>query len=74
MSEGRGASGVDVLLAFLAGAAAGAVVALLTTPRTGREMRESVGSWARRNGAGDAVAAAIRALRDAFDAGGDAQL
>jgi gas vesicle protein len=72
MSEGRSVSGTGWLLAFLAGAAAGAVVALLTTPKTGREMRESVGSWARRSGVGDALAAAVRASRDAFDADGDA--
>ena len=72
MSEGRNGSGINLLLAFLAGAAAGAVVALLTTSKTGREMRESVGSWARRSGLRDAVARAVRASRDAFDANGDA--
>ena len=55
MSEDRGPSGGSLLLAFLAGAAAGAVVALLTAPKSGRDMRESVGSWVRRGGAGDAV-------------------
>ena len=72
MSEGRGISGGSLLLAFLVGAAAGAVVALLTTPKTGREMRESVGSWARRTGVRDAVSRAVRASRDAFEAGDDA--
>jgi gas vesicle protein len=67
MSEDRGPSGSSILLAFLAGAAAGAVVALLTSPKSGREMRESVGSWARNSGARDAVERAVRAARDAFD-------
>ena len=67
MSEERGVSGGSLLLAFLAGAAAGAVVALLTAPRTGSEMRESVGSWVRRGGAGDAVNRALRAAREALD-------
>jgi gas vesicle protein len=67
MSEDRGVSGGSILLAFLAGAAAGAVVALLTAPKSGREMRESVGSWVRRGGAGDAVNRALRAAREAID-------
>jgi len=67
MSEERGVSGGSLLLAFLAGAAAGAVVALLTSPKSGREMRESVRSWARRSGAGDAVDRAVRVVRDALD-------
>jgi len=67
MSEGRNGSGGSLLIAFLAGAAAGAVVALLTSPKSGREMRESVASWARRSGVGDAVARAARATREAFE-------
>ena len=67
MSEERGVSGGSLLLAFLAGAAAGAVVALLTAPKSGREMRESVESWVRRGGARDAVDRAVRAARDAID-------
>jgi gas vesicle protein len=67
MSEPQKTSGASLLLAFLAGAAAGAVVALLTAPRNGQETRESLGSWVRRGGPGDAVARAARAARDAFD-------
>ena len=67
MSEERQVSGASLLLAFLAGAAAGAVVALLTAPKSGREMRESVGSWVRRGGATDVVDRAVRAAREAFD-------
>jgi gas vesicle protein len=67
MSESQKTSGGALLLAFLAGAAAGAVVALLTAPKNGREARESLASWVRRGGPGDAVARATRAARDAFD-------
>jgi gas vesicle protein len=67
MSEDRGPSGSSLLLAFLAGAAAGAVVALLTSPKSGREMRESVATWARKSGARDAMDRAVRSAREAFD-------
>ena len=67
MSDDRGSSGGNLLLAFLAGAAAGAVVALLTSPKSGKEMRESLASWLRQSGAGDAVERAIRVARDAVD-------
>jgi gas vesicle protein len=72
MSEDRNISGGSLLLAFLAGAAAGAVVALLTSPKSGREMRESVAAWARRKGVSDAMARAARATRDVFDGSRDA--
>ena len=67
MSDERGSSGGNLLLAFLAGAAAGAVVALLTSPKTGKEMRESLALWLRQSGAGDAVERAVRVARDAVD-------
>ena len=67
MSDDRGNSGGNLLLAFLAGAAAGAVVALLTSPKSGKEMRESLASWLRQSGAGDAVERAVRVARDAVD-------
>jgi gas vesicle protein len=67
MSDERQVSGASLLLAFLTGAAAGAVVALLTAPKSGREMRESVGSWVRKTGASDAVNRAVRVSREAFD-------
>jgi gas vesicle protein len=67
MSEERPVSGASLLLAFFAGAAAGAVVALLTAPKSGREMRESVGSWMRESGASDAVNRVVTAARQAFD-------
>jgi len=67
MSDERGSSGSDLLLAFLVGAAAGAVVAVLTSPKSGKEMRESLASWLRQSGAGDAVERAVRVARDAVD-------
>ena len=42
-----GTSGTTVLVAFLAGAAIGAVAALLTTPKTGSEMRSTLRDWAK---------------------------
>ncbi len=47
MSESARSSTSGLLLAFLAGAVTGAVVALLTTPRSGRETRERFGDLAR---------------------------
>ena len=47
MNENTGSSGTQILLAFLAGAAAGAVIALLTAPRSGRETREKLGDITR---------------------------
>jgi gas vesicle protein len=67
MSEERNVSAGSLMLAFLAGAAAGAVVALLTAPKSGRETRESVADWARRSGVGDALSRAAREARDVFD-------
>jgi len=67
MSDDRGTSGTALLLAFLAGAAAGAVVALLAAPKSGREMRETIGGWARDGRARDAASRAARAARRAFD-------
>lgn len=67
MSDQRQSSGSGILLAFLAGAAAGAVVALLTTTKTGREMRASVKSWARGSRGREVVERAARTVRDAFE-------
>jgi gas vesicle protein len=67
MSEDRGTSGAGLLLAFLAGAAAGAAVALLTTTKTGREMRASVKDWATGTRGREAVERVARSVRDAFD-------
>jgi len=47
MSRDDGAGAGTVLLAFLVGAVAGAAVALLYAPATGRETREFLGEKAR---------------------------
>lgn len=47
MADDRGSSGA-VVLAFLGGAALGAVAALLLAPQTGRESREQLRGYARR--------------------------
>ena len=67
MSETQGHSTGSLLLAFLAGAVAGAAVALLTSPRTGPEMRESLRRWGTEGKARRAVERAAAAARGAFD-------
>ena len=47
MSRDNGAGAGSVMLAFLVGAVAGAAVALLYAPATGRETREFLGERAR---------------------------
>ena len=47
MSRDNGARAGSVMLAFLVGAVAGAAVALLYAPATGRETREFLGEKAR---------------------------
>ena len=58
MSRDEGAGAGSVLLAFILGAMAGAAVALLYAPATGRETREFLGERARegRDRAADAAA------------------
>lgn len=48
MADERGVSAGTVLLAFLSGAALGAVAALVLTPQTGRETQEQLRGYARR--------------------------
>ncbi len=48
MADERGTSLGTVLLAFLSGAAVGAVAALLLAPQSGEESREQVRGYARR--------------------------
>ena len=48
MADDRGSSSAGVLVAFLSGAALGAVAALLLAPQTGRESREQLRGYARR--------------------------
>jgi gas vesicle protein len=42
----RSFSGTQLLVAFIAGSATGAVVALMTAPRSGKETREALQVWA----------------------------
>ena len=50
MAQNEGAGAGPVMLAFLVGAVAGAAVALLYAPATGREVREFLGDKAREGG------------------------
>ena len=46
MNSDNGVSGAQLMLAFLAGAVTGAAVALLATPQSGQQARESLKGWA----------------------------
>ncbi len=48
MADERGISAGTVMLAFLSGAALGAVAALLMAPQSGRESREQLRGYAKR--------------------------
>lgn len=48
MKEQRGFTGSQLTVAFFGGALAGAAVAILTAPRSGRETREQLGGYVRR--------------------------
>ena len=48
MADDRGSSTAAVILAFVSGAALGAVAALLLAPQSGRESREQLRGYARR--------------------------
>lgn len=50
MSEDRGSSLGNLLVAFLAGAAVGAAVVLLTSPKSGAEMRETLADFGKELG------------------------
>jgi gas vesicle protein len=67
MSETRGHSTGSLLLAFVAGAVAGAAIAVLTSPRSGPEIRESLRRWTKDGKARRAVERATAAARGAFD-------
>lgn len=67
MSDDRGPNVSALLIAFLAGAAAGAAVALLTTKKTGPEMRESIKTWAKTVPGRETIERAARSVREKFD-------
>ena len=46
MNDTRSFSGLQLLIAFTTGAAAGAAIAYLTAPRSGKETREALQVWA----------------------------
>jgi len=73
MADERGASGATVILAFLSGAALGAVVALLLAPQSGRESREQLRRYARRaeNHLRDLAGRAGEAFEEAVEEGKD---
>jgi len=65
MRDSNQYSGAHLLISFLAGAAAGAAVALLTAPQSGSESRGMIRTWAR-----DAQGKAVRvpsALKVAYE-------
>ncbi len=67
--ETMNSNGGNVLLAFLTGAAAGAVIALLTAPQSGRETRERLRDATR--AAGDKFTKVPGAVREAYEKGSD---
>jgi gas vesicle protein len=67
MSDERGHSTGTLLVAFLAGAVAGALVAVLTSPKSGPEMRESLKGFTKDGRARRAIERAAQAARGAFD-------
>lgn len=78
MADDRGASTGTVVLALVAGAAIGAVAALLLAPQSGRESREQLRGYARRAGeqlreaagqAGEAVEEAVERGKDFVESG-----
>ena len=73
MARDDGAGGGSVLLAFLLGAIAGAAVARLYAPQTGRETRDLLGEKAdeARRRAADAAATAAARGRDVLNQGRD---
>jgi len=64
MSRDNGATGAQLMLAFLAGAVTGAAVAFLATPQTGAQTRESLRGWA--HDAQDKAGRVPNAMRHAF--------
>jgi len=74
MNGTRGLTWTHLTIAFIGGAAAGATVALLTAPRSGKETREAVKHWADevRGRAGRLPQAVGQAVERASQAGKDA--
>lgn len=73
MADDRGSSAAAVVLAFVSGAALGAVAALLLAPQSGRESREQLRGYARRaeDNLRDLAGRAGEAFEEAVDQGKD---
>jgi gas vesicle protein len=67
MTETRNINGVQLLVAFTTGAVAGAAVAYLTAPRSGKETRDALQRWA--NEARGNASRLPHAVREAVDRG-----
>jgi gas vesicle protein len=67
MTETRGFNGLQILIAFVTGAAAGAAVAYMTAPRTGKDTRAALQGWAK--DARNKASRIPQAVRDAVDRG-----
>ena len=83
MMHDRGFNGTQLFVAFLTGAAAGAVTALLTAPRSGRETRTRIGEAVRTasektthavGGAYDRASRAMKAARQELRTAGNAEV
>ncbi len=70
MSDGERFGGASLLMAFLAGAAVGAAVALLTAPKSGEETRRQIkDDWVPK--AREAVERGIKAARNVLQHEGE---
>jgi gas vesicle protein len=67
MSETRSFNGGHVLVAFTVGAVAGAAIAYLTAPRSGKETRETIQGWAK--DARDKASRIPHSVREAVERG-----
>ncbi len=69
MADNDGAGSGTILLAFLLGAAAGAAVALLYAPASGRETREFLGEKAREGArkAGEAARMGREMIKEVYE-------
>jgi gas vesicle protein len=70
MIDDTRSSGLQYLIAFAAGAAAGCAVAYLTAPRTGKATREALQVWAK--DMRDKASRLPHATREALERGGRA--
>jgi gas vesicle protein len=70
MTETRGFNGAHLLVAFTAGAVAGAAVAYLTAPRSGKETREALQAWTK--DARDKASRIPHSVREAVERGAQA--